>query len=306
MLEMEHKQPLLSICIPTNGIVEWVVPVIDSIYNQGVDDNLFEVVITDNGSQTGLQEAIKDFPHPNFHYYKTKSKGFTNQIDAFEKCNGFFCKMLNHRSKMIPGSIDALLHLVKKYKDTKPIIYCAGGNAKGGEFIECNNTDEFVRCLGVWTSWSSGTGAWKDDLNDLRSKPVDSLFSHMLFLFDLREESKYVIWNGRYEIQASDKGKGGYDIFYAFSVRLLDILSNLRQSERISNETFVVVKKEVLSFLSIFYYRLKIKKENYTFILQNVRQSISIYYGDFYYFKLLIKAWAMTPKGIFKKTEHNK
>ena len=39
----------LTICIPTNGIVEWVFPVLDSIFQQD-DVNLsrYEVVVTDN------------------------------------------------------------------------------------------------------------------------------------------------------------------------------------------------------------------------------------------------------------------
>ena len=195
---MENDQLLLSICIPTNGIVEWVIPVIDSIYSQGIDNNLFEVVVTDNGESEKLGEAVKMYEYPNFKYYKTTSKGFTNQIDAFEQCNGLFCKMLNHRSKLLPGSIEALLNLVRKYQDTKPIIYCAEGHAKGGELIECASTDEFVQLLGVWTSWSCGTGAWKEDLNNLRSRAINSMFPHTVFLFDLRreEDSKYVIWKG--------------------------------------------------------------------------------------------------------------
>ena len=39
----------LSLCIPTNGIVEWVFPALDSIYAEGVDNERFEVIVTDNG-----------------------------------------------------------------------------------------------------------------------------------------------------------------------------------------------------------------------------------------------------------------
>ena len=45
---------LLSICIPTNGVVEWIIPAINSIYSQGVDNNEFEVVVTDNGEKDDL------------------------------------------------------------------------------------------------------------------------------------------------------------------------------------------------------------------------------------------------------------
>ena len=36
--------PIISLCIPTNGVIEWIFPVLDSIYVQGVEENLFEVV----------------------------------------------------------------------------------------------------------------------------------------------------------------------------------------------------------------------------------------------------------------------
>lgn len=299
---MENNELLLSICIPTNGIVEWVVPVIESIYSQGVDNSLFEVVVTDNGGKPDLGEAVKKFDCPNFRYYETTSQGFTNQIDAFEKCHGVFCKMLNHRSKMMLGSIDALINLVRKYQATKPIIYCAEGHAKGGEIVECANTDEFVKSLGVWTSWSCGTGAWKQDLKDIRNKKVDSLFSHTVFLFDLREESEYVIWNGKYEIQASDRGKGGYDVFYAFSVRILDLISDLRRAGRVTDNTFAMVKKEAFDFVAGIYYHNNIRHEDYTFKIQDIRQSMGVYYGDYYYWKMKLQARWMVLKIFSIKT----
>lgn len=293
---MENNQLLLSLCIPTNGIVEWVVPAIESIYAQGVDNSLFEVVVTDNGEKSDLEEAVKAFDYDNFHYARTTSKGFTNQIDAFERCSGEFCKMLNHRSKMMPGSIEAILEIVRKYKDKKPVLYFAEGHAQGGDFIECANTDEFIQSLGVWVSWSCGTGVWKEDLKDIRSKKVDSLFSHTVFLFDLRPESEYVIWNGKYEIQASDKGKGGYDLFYAFSVRILDLISELRRADRVCNNTFNELKRKLHTFLSEMYYYHVVKKSEYTFTIKCIRESMGIYFGDLYYYTMKFKAWWLVPK----------
>lgn len=39
------NNPIVSLCMPTNGVAEWVFPVLDSIYNQGCDNNLFEIVL---------------------------------------------------------------------------------------------------------------------------------------------------------------------------------------------------------------------------------------------------------------------
>lgn len=292
---MESKQPFLSLCIPTYGKIEWIIPVIDSIYEQGVDNNLFEVVITDNGGKPDLAEAVKRYTYDNFHYYQTNSQGFTNQIDAFEKCSGVFCKMLNHRSKMMPGSIEAILNIIRRYEDEKPILYFAEGHAKGGEFIECTDTNEFVQSLGYWTSWSSGTGAWQDDLKDIRHMPVNKMFPHTLFLFALRQESKYIIWNGKYELMADDAGKGGYDLFRTFGVSFLDILNDLRISRRISSDTFVGVKKEVFSFLVRLYLNEVILPTKHTFIIDDIHKSIEIYYGKADYYVMVLIAWLKAP-----------
>ena len=49
---MQEQRPVLSICLPTNGVVEWVIPTLESIYAQNVNFSLFEVVISDNGETT--------------------------------------------------------------------------------------------------------------------------------------------------------------------------------------------------------------------------------------------------------------
>lgn len=287
--------PLLSLCIPTNGKVEWMIPVIESIYAQGVDNTLFEVVVTDNGVKQDLAKAIKKYTYENFHYYQTSSQGFTNQIDAFEKCSGVFCKMLNHRSKMLPGSIESLLQFVKRYETTKPILYCSEGNAKGDEIIECTSVDEFVRSLSYFVSWSAGTGAWREDLFDVRSKQIDSSFPHMVFLFGLRKESQYVIWNKKYEQMGDDAGKGGYDLFDTFAVHFLDIIKGLLGDGRISQQTFNVVKNDLFGFLTVLYKNEAILPTKHTFILKDIKKSMKVYYGLSGYWRMVVKAYLLVP-----------
>ena len=55
------SRPLLSLCIPTNGVVEWFFPVLDSILSQGVDSKLYEIVVVDNGNNPVFKERIKEY-----------------------------------------------------------------------------------------------------------------------------------------------------------------------------------------------------------------------------------------------------
>lgn len=297
---MENNKPLLSLCIPTNGRVDWIMPLIDSVYSQNVDDSLFEVVITDNGEDDILRKEISKISHSNLRYYKTQSKGFTNQIDAFENCSGLFCKMLNHRSLLLPDSIEQLITLVEQYKYEKPIIYCTDGRIKGDVLIECSSIDEFVKIMGVRSSWSAGTGAWKEDVRDMKNKFIDPTFPHTVFLFELRSESKYVIWNKEYHSMQDESGKGGYDVIKAFSVIYLDILSRLRYQGRISIDTFLSTKKELYYFSCALYHYHKVLPSKNSFIIQDVRNTISVYYGKYYYIKLLCLSYTRIPLSLIQ------
>ena len=52
-------QPVISLCMPTNGVIEWVFPALDSIYSQNVDYNEFEEIFLLFGKETkGLPEDL--------------------------------------------------------------------------------------------------------------------------------------------------------------------------------------------------------------------------------------------------------
>ncbi|MDE7422958.1 MAG: glycosyltransferase, partial [Lachnospiraceae bacterium] len=53
------SKPAVSLCIPTNGVIEWVFPVLDSIYKQNVDNDMFEVIVTDNGNNEKFSEEME-------------------------------------------------------------------------------------------------------------------------------------------------------------------------------------------------------------------------------------------------------
>ena len=286
---MAKNQPLLSICIPTNDATQWVIPALQSIYRQNVDKSLFEVVITDNGKDSKLKEELRQYDYPNLRYIPTEEKGFLNLIRAIKAGNGLYCKMLNNKALMNEGSIAAIIGIINQYEKTKPIIYFGDGKVGEQPLVECADVNEFVYNMGIWCTWSAGIGIWKDDIIQLDEATPNELFPHTAVLFDIRKKSEYVISNLKFqEALQEEPNKGGYDVFYAFGVEYLNIIHRLQEENRITEETFEHVKAKMFEWLQRLYSAEMLHKTQHTFVLQNIPQSISVYYGRFGYVRLVI------------------
>ena len=88
----------LSLCLPTNGITEWVIPALDSIYAENVNNDKFEIIVTDNGSNSSFEEIMSSYVkgHDNLIYKKTNAFMFYNQIEALKFAKGDYLKFVNH------------------------------------------------------------------------------------------------------------------------------------------------------------------------------------------------------------------
>ena len=289
------NQPILSLCIPTNGAIQWVLPVLNSIYNQKYDLSKFEVVITDNGKSSQLASYLKDYDYPNLRYIVTTDEGFLNLVTSLKEGRGLFCKMINHRSVLEPGTIEEMIELVERYEDSQPVIYCSDGNVKGMEIIECKDLDQFIANLSYWASWSAGIGFWKKDIEQIGSVELDKMFPNASLLLNLRKESSYVIWNKKYEQMGDDAGKGGYDLYDTFAVHFLDIIKGLLVDGRISQQTFNIVKNDLFGFLTNLYKNEVILPTKRTFILKDIKKSMQVYYGTSGYYRMVVKAYLMVP-----------
>ncbi len=289
---MDKQRPLLSICLPTNGAVQWVLPTLESVYNQGVDPSLFEVVITDNGKDSKLGDALKNFNYPNLKYIQTKDKGFLNLVTCLQKGTGLYNKMLNHRMVIKPGMLHKMIDIVSMYKDTKPVMYFLNGSVKKlPEFKECADLDSFVYNMSYWVSWSAGIGFWNIDQEKLSTIVPNEMFPNTSLLFEHRKEARYVIWNGIYGEMQDESGKGGYDLFHTFAVVLNDLIKELRDAERISGKTFKHVKKQLFKKLCRLYSLevINVKTTKHTFIVKNIKQSMRVYYGLSGYYWMVIR-----------------
>jgi len=289
-------KPLVSLCIPTNGVAEWVFPVLDSIFEQTVDNSQYEVVITDNGSNQEFKTILKEkylSQHANLVYEETEAQLFLNEIEAYKRASGELIKFVNHRTRLTKGSLEKLIAFVHEYGEEKPIIYFSNGaiTSLDQKRYQYDDFNQFVRELSYWSSWSTGMTIWKSDFGRLPTDTVfNYLFPHTTILFQERTREKYIIDNTIImdEIPVGNKPKGQYDLFYAFAVEYPGILLDLLRRGDITQETFLHVKRENLKFLSSLYLHFVIRHKPCSYDLSSYGSSIQVFYNHALLLKQLL------------------
>lgn len=276
---------LLSLCIPTSGVVEWVLPVLDSIYKQKCDINLYEVVISDNSADVTLYNRIQEYIHkyPNIIYKRSNSKGFLNQVDAFNLASGELIKFVNHRAILLDGTIQYLCDFAKTYSKKKPIMFFANGSVEvENDFEKFKSFSDFLGALKVYSSWSGGIAFWRDDyISMIRNVNSNELFPTLSWLSYYTERGYYIIDNKRLsrelEVDATQKGK--YNLFEAFAVVYVEMLQNLKYNGHLDNNNYVAIYGDLKRLLAYNYCEFILNNKPCSYSLEDYRRFISRYFN---------------------------
>lgn len=295
------NKPILSLCLPTNGIIEWVFPVLDSIYAQAVNQVLFEVVVTNNGNNDEFHKLMIEYTkkHSNLIYKKTDAYMFYNQLEALKLASGEYLKFVNHRAVMTEGSINRLIKTVNDNISKKPVMYFSNGVLKGD--CEAKTFNDFVAYLGRWASWTTGVGIWKSDydnlLNDLK---IDKISPHSCILFANRDRDDYKIYNFVFskEIDKSHAKKGNYDLFKAFGVEELMITQNLYIDGDITVATLKKIKKEYRKIVAELCWEFRIRKKPCSYDLTGFDDAMGIYFNKY---DIVLRAYMVGFKRLIQK-----
>lgn len=296
--------PYISLCIPTNGVIKWVKPVLDSIYEQNVKVDLFEVIVTDNGTDEDFQNLMLTYEkrYSNFVYKKTTAKQFLNQIEAFKLAKGFLIKFINHRMVFLPGSLQYFLDFVEKNIETMPGIYFLNqANPKVKKECFCENFDEYMNTLSYFSSWSAGTAIWKKDFDNFDlTKKFDLLFPHIDLIIANKKKETYIVDNTKLleTIPADNTIKGKYDLFFAFSVEYIQIILNLVITKDISWKTFYKIKEDTEKFIARQYLEFVLKKKKCSYDVSGFSKAVNVFYSTK---KIRVKAVIILLQDIIRK-----
>lgn len=296
----------LSLCLPTNGIAEWVFPVLDNIYSQRTNINEWELIVTDNGDNIEFYERMLEYEkkYENLIYKRTKAFMFENQIEALRIASGEYLKFINHRSVLEVGAIEWMIELVKKNLDIKPIIYLSNGALHMKKIEVYDDFEGFVRGIREYASWTTGVGVWRTDFEKIPLNwKYNNISPHSDVLFWERHRDKYLIddqiWC--HDIDASHARKGKYDLYRAFGVEEITITLSLYNDRDISSDTLKYVIKCYEKRLAEFYLNFNIFHEPCSYILDGFNEAMGIFLNRR---KVLFRAYAGIPKKIMIKLYH--
>lgn len=283
-----RNEPIVSLCIPTNGVIQWVFPVLDSIYAQGVDPKLYEVVVMDNGQNGEFKQLMREYAagRENLVYRETDAYEFMSEIETYKAASGKFIKFINHRTKLLPGTLMTFIQFVLENEATKPVIYFGNNGIPTlpQAVVKLDSFDGFVKELSYVSSWSTGMAFWKSSFESIPDlTKANELFPHTLILFSDRTNREYIIDN-RFlldEIPVGKIPKGRYNLFNAFAVEYPSIILDLYLSKDISKETFLSVKKDNLGFVRKLWFDYIFRKSPCSYDLSGYKESVSCFYSLF-------------------------
>lgn len=294
--------PIISLCLPTNGISEWVFPVLDSIYTQDVKSEMFEVIVTNNGNNNDFHELMLEYSkkHVNLTYKKTNAFMFENQLEALKLANGQYFKFINHRCPLVSNSLQCLINEINKYIETKPVIYFSNGALKNNIY-NLENFDDFIKSLRRFASWTTGVGIWKDDYKKLpENLQYDKISPHSVILFSERNKNKYIIDNTVFckEIPSDHSKKGGYDLFKTFAIEEFTITLKLFLDGDITYKTLKTVKKDYKKMITELYLEFVILHNKCSYDLSGFDDSMGIYFNKV---DIILRAWFLLIPFLCKK-----
>ena len=293
----------LSLCLPTNGISEWVFPVLDKIYQQKADINEWELIVTDNGNNVEFSKGMEKYAleHQNLIYQKNDAFLFGNQIEALKLAKGEYLKFLNHRSLLEEGALQWMINTIKECVDEKPVLYFSNGVMGYKSPYVSSEFDGFVKGLKEFASWTTGVGVWKTDFESIPSNwTYNSISPHSDVLFWVKDREKYIIddtvWS--HDIDESHARKGKYDLFRAFGIEEISITLDLLNKRAITPQTFKSVVKAYEKRVSGFYLQFVILKEPCSYILDGFNDAMGIFLNKR---RVLLKAYSGLPKILIMK-----
>lgn len=138
------KQPLLSIIIPVYNLKEYIPICLESIYSQRIRNDLFEVVIVDDGSKDDSWNVINHYTqiYDNIKAIRQVNAGVSAARNrGVEECSSDYLTFLDADDEFHPKSLNSIFSLMEKYKDADVFYFQSFIKSSDGKYKRVNDWD---------------------------------------------------------------------------------------------------------------------------------------------------------------------
>ncbi|AOW11041.1 glycosyltransferase family 2 protein [Flavobacterium gilvum] len=305
-----QNNPFISICIPANGRIEYVRNTLTSIYTEENDLKLplneFEVILSDNDPNCGLEILKTEFPYKNFHYFNTNCEGFLNSFHVLTYARGNFLKLHNSQETFRSGALLKIIGFLKSIEKSKPAVFFTSGFLTTGEITHFSKFDDFMCNLSYWSSWSNGFGIWRDDFDNIKeNNNLNKLFPHTSLFLTQYNKATFILNDELLFNTQFVKKRGGHNKFHAFSIEYPSLIDSIYNKGYIKLETKNRILKDILyNYLSLLFFNVKIAKRE-TFSADGFKQNIQVYFPKGSYWLVLCLSFIIPLKVIWRKIKIN-
>ena len=267
----------LSIIVPVYNVEKFIRSCIESIFNQGLDEDCFEVIIINDGTMDRSMDVIADIieSHNNIQIIEQENKGLSiARNNGLQIAKGEYIQFVDSDDLLINNTIPYLLNkaisskadlivadFMKLYNDE--IIEFLGKpfNQKNGRSEEKSGKEMFLQDLNPYycNVWRALYRRDFLNTNNLRYIPQicfeDILFTHQCYLkanLCLKVNwYLYIYRKGHESITSSFNKKKGMD--FCFNIEELWKMSN---KEGLSNQIKLKIQNNVFVYFSLLFYSL--------------------------------------------------
>lgn len=221
---------LLSLCIPTFNRADILDKTLSALFsNPDFDQNLIEVIVSDNCSTDHTESVVKKFPLVQYYRNQENIKD-ANFTTILTHATGRYIRLFNDTLSFKPHALAKMLKRIENHLDTKENLFFYQNmflNADREKHVV--NIEGFLDEVSYFNTWIANFGVWKDSFEAIEDK---NRFSAMQLL--QVDWSLQIVTNGQKTVIYFDDlftvntppKKGDYNIFNVFVSNYLYILKN--------------------------------------------------------------------------------
>ncbi len=219
---------LLSICIPTYNRAETLDQSLAKLFsNPEFDENLIEVIISDNCSTDNTKEVVAKYPLVRY-YKNNENVRDCNFSIVLGYATGKYIRLFNDTLSFKVGALTKMLNRIEKHLnyDCNLFFYM-------NMFLNSNCKKELIgkksllKTVSFYPTWIANFGVWKKDFDNIKDKDryAELQFVQVGWSYRIVENNKKtIIYFEDFVDVITPNKKGGYNIFDTFIKKYLFLL----------------------------------------------------------------------------------